>query len=133
MSEETPEVNDIKLEVDKPTVETPEVVPEVVATELDKPKRKTRKTTDEPVKPKTTRKKKVEVVAVGLEPQVAAPAPEPTPKPEPTPEPETLRVNNTDFFKVQQGMADLLPNMASITRETTANTQPMIKTSSCST
>ena len=122
MSEETPELNDIKLEVEEPTVDAPEVVPEVVATEPEKPKRKTRKTTDEPAKSRAGRKKKVEVVAVELEPQAAAPTPEPTPTPtpEPTPEPATPTVNHTDFFKVQQGMADLQAEFRRLRRESKA-------------
>jgi len=127
MSEETPEMNDIKVEVEEPTVDTPEVVPEVVASEPEKPKRKNRKTTDEvasepAAKPKATRKKKaekVEVVAVDLEQLAATPAAEP-PAPAPTPEPQTPRVNQTDFQKVQQGMTELQAEFRRLRRESKA-------------
>jgi len=125
MSEETPEMNDIKVEVEEPSVDTPEVVPEVVASEPEKPKRKSRKTTDEvdmAAKPKATRKKKaekVEVVAVDLEQLAATPAAEP-PAPAPTPEPQTPRVHQTDFQKVQQGMTELQAEFRRLRRESKA-------------
>ena len=125
MSEETPEMNDIKVEVEEPSVDTPEVVPEVVASEPEKPKRKSRKTTDEvdmAAKPKATRKKKaekVEVVAVDLEPVAATPVAEP-PAPAPTPEPQTPRVHQTDFQKVQQGMTELQAEFRRLRRESKA-------------
>ena len=126
MSEETAEMNDIKVEVEEPAADTPEVVPEVVvASEPEKPKRKSRKTSDEvdmAAKPKATRKKKaekVEVVAVDLEPVTATPVAEP-PAPAPTPEPQTPRVNQTDFQKVQQGMTELQAEFRRLRRESKA-------------
>ena len=126
MSEEnqqTPEVNDIKVEEMTPDVK--EEVAEAVAEEVVKPKRKSRKTAPpaevveepvkaEPVKAKTTKKKKekVEVVAVEVEQQQVEPE-----APAPTPEPETPRVNHTDFNSVQQGMANLQAEFRRLRKE----------------
>lgn len=126
MSEEnqqTPEVNDIKVE--EVSTDVKEEVPEVVVEEPVKPKRKSRKAAPpaevveepvkaEPVKAKTTKKKKekVEVVAVELEQQPAEPE-----APAPTPEPETPRVNHADFKSVQQGMANLQAEFRRLRRE----------------